>query len=55
VDALGREVARLADGPLARGEHTRTWAPGVRAAGVYSVVLEAGGERQRRAVVVTSQ
>ncbi len=50
VDALGRHVARLADGPLAAGSHARTWR--AAAAGVYVAVLRASGQTAVRRVVV---
>ena len=51
-DALGREVAVLADGPLAAGPHAAEWADSV-AAGVYVVRLEAAGRVLTRTLVVT--
>ena len=42
VDALGREVAVLLDGPLGAGPQTVRW-EGAGAAGVYLVRVEAGG------------
>lgn len=41
-DALGRQVATLADGPLAAGPHTADWAASGMAPGLYVVRLEAG-------------
>ncbi len=53
LDARGRLVARLVDGPLGAGEATLRWtpAPGV-AAGVYRVVAEAGGRTSAVAVTL---
>ncbi len=51
LDARGRVVARLVDGPLAAGEARLTWAPGT-AAGVYHIVAEAGGRHATLAVTV---
>ncbi len=51
LDARGRIVARLVDGPLAAGEARLTWAPGT-VSGVYRVVAEAGGRRETLAVTV---
>ncbi len=43
-DLSGRRVATLAKGPLAAGEHTRTWDGSGAGAGVYFVRLRAGAE-----------
>lgn len=54
VDALGREVARLLDdAPRSADVHAVVWRPeaGV-GSGVYFVVLDAGGERSTRPIVV---
>ncbi len=51
LDARGRVVARLVDGPLGAGEARLVWAPGT-AAGVYRVVAEANGHREALAVTV---
>ncbi|WP_412069555.1 PQQ-dependent sugar dehydrogenase [Rubrivirga sp. IMCC43871] len=50
VDALGRTVALLHDGPLAAGP-TRLAVPSL-SAGVYLAVIEAGGGRMVRALTV---
>ena len=42
VDALGRTVATLLDGPLPAGAHTLTWDGAGLAAGVYVVRLDGG-------------
>ncbi len=52
TDALGREVARIADGELAAGEHTVAWEAGRQASGVYVVRLQAGREVRTVRVVV---
>ena len=52
VDALGREVAVLADGPLAAGEHRVPLAAGSWAPGVYLVRLVAGRAAETRTFVV---
>ena len=44
VDALGREVAVLADGDLGAGPHTATFESANLPAGVYVLRLEAGGQ-----------
>ena len=51
-DLLGREVAVLADGPRPPGEHRAEWDVSGLAAGVYAVVLEAGGARVTRLLTV---
>ena len=53
-DVQGREVAALADGPHAAGEHTATWerARGAAPAGVYFVCLETPAGRWVRRVAV---
>lgn len=55
-DALGREVQRLVDGPLAAGHHEVTWdgrgGSGVLASGTYIVRLTGGGEVLTRQVVL---
>ena len=51
VDALGRTVARLADGEHAAGAHRADWTPDV-APGVYLVRLTAGGARSVQRVTV---
>ena len=51
LDARGRLVARLLDGPLAAGEATLRWEPAAGlAAGLYRVVAEAGGRTASVAV-----
>lgn len=52
-DALGREVARLADGRHASGEHTAIWTPEALASGVYLVRLASGAGAVTQTVVVT--
>ena len=51
-DVLGREVAVLADGPVAAGEHTARLDTRPLAAGVYVVVLRADGRRAARTITV---
>jgi minor extracellular serine protease Vpr len=51
-DVLGREVARLVDGPLPAGRHTARLEGGALASGVYLVRLEAGGEALTRRVLL---
>jgi 3',5'-cyclic AMP phosphodiesterase CpdA len=56
VDAAGRRVATLADGPQAAGSHTAAWsgtaeAGGRAPAGLYFAVLESGGARRTLKVV----
>ena len=51
-DALGREVAVLADGPAAVGRHTATVEADALAPGVYWVRLEAVGQAHARSFVV---
>ena len=53
VDALGRIVATLHDGPLASGVHAMQWDAGAVAAGVYVVRLSGdAGTASRRVLVV---
>ncbi|WP_420457436.1 LamG-like jellyroll fold domain-containing protein [Rubrivirga sp.] len=52
VDALGRTVAVLWDGPLAPGSHALVWDAGAVAAGVYVVRLEDGTGSESRRVLV---
>ena len=52
VDVLGREVAVLAEGPLAAGAHEAEVEAGSLAAGVYLVRLVAGPEVRARALTV---
>ncbi len=49
-DLLGREVARLVEGPLAAGEHRMSWQP-EGASGRYWVVLETNHGRKMHAIV----
>ena len=56
-DVTGREVARLADGPLAAGRHLRSWdgrdARGqLVASGIYFLRLEQGGRVASAKLVV---
>ncbi len=50
-DLLGREVARLVEGPLAAGEHRMGWHPEGASAGRYWVVLETNHGREIHAIV----
>jgi len=52
VDALGRQVARLADGAMAAGTHTVSWDAERLAAGVYVVRMQAGRDVRTVRVVV---
>ena len=52
VDALGRQVARLAGGEMAAGTHTVVWDAGRLAAGVYVVRMQAGRDVRTVRVVV---
>ena len=52
TDMLGREVAVLADGPLAAGPHRATVETGRLAAGVYVVRLVADGQARAQRLVV---
>ena len=52
VDVLGREVAVLADGPRAAGEHRAALDASRLAAGVYVVVLDADGQRTAQTITV---
>ncbi|HYE57926.1 MAG TPA: T9SS type A sorting domain-containing protein [Rhodothermales bacterium] len=51
-DALGREIARLADGLLPAGTHEARWNASDAPAGVYAVRLSAGGALQTRTVTL---
>ena len=51
-DALGREVAVLADGRQSAGSHTAVWEPGALPPGTYLVRLDGDGASQTRRVVV---
>lgn len=52
-DVLGREVARLADGPLAAGRHVVPWRPAATLpGGLYFVRLEVEGRSIARRVAV---
>ena len=52
VDVLGREVAVLAEGDRAEGEHRAALDAAALAAGVYVVVLDAGRQRAVRTFTV---
>lgn len=52
VDALGRTVAVLYDGPLAAGETTLRLDAARLPAGVYAVVVQAGAQRPMTRVTV---
>ena len=52
VDLLGRRVAALPQGTRSAGEHTATLDVSRLAAGVYVVLLEAGGTRRTRLLTV---
>ena len=51
-DVRGRTVAKLVDGALPAGNHTRTWDSSSAAAGVYFVHFEAPGFRADQRLVV---
>ena len=51
-DLLGRQVARIADGVLAPGQHEAVWDGRAVASGVYVVQLEQGRQRQSLRAVV---
>ncbi len=51
-DVLGRRVAVLADEPQAAGAHRARFEASGLASGVYLVVLEAGGERHARKLLL---
>ncbi len=51
-DVLGRRVAVLAEGAAAAGDHRARIDGSVWASGVYLVVLEAGGERHTRKLLL---
>ena len=52
VDVLGREVAVLADGLQAAGDHSATLDATGLAAGVYVLVLDADGQRTSQSITV---
>ena len=52
VDILGREVALLSDGRFEPGPHTVTWDASACPAGIYVVMMEAGGMRMTRKVTL---
>jgi hypothetical protein len=51
-DLLGREVAKLFDGPLEAGEHSYTWDAKMMPAGVYSIRLQTAGQAQLCPMVI---
>ena len=51
-DLLGREVARLVDGPMAARRHAVTWEAGHAPSGVYVARLTAGSFVQERTMVL---
>lgn len=51
-DVLGRRVARVADGPLAAGEHRLAFDASGLAPGAYVLVLDGAGRRVSRLVTV---
>lgn len=51
-DVAGRSVATLREGLLPAGSHEVVWAARDVAAGVYLVVLTAGGEQRRQKLIV---
>jgi photosystem II stability/assembly factor-like uncharacterized protein len=51
-DLLGREVAKLLDGPLEAGEHSYTWDAKMMPAGVYSIRLQTAGQAQLCPMVI---
>jgi len=53
MDVQGHRVDRVFEGTLSAGAHERTWDPTGRfAAGVYFLVLDAGGRQQVRKLIV---
>lgn len=52
VDLLGREIATIVDAPQVPGDHHVTWTLDRLAAGVYMVVLQAGGRSDYQPVVL---
>jgi hypothetical protein len=52
VDILGRETALLSEGRFEPGTYTVTWDASACPAGIYVVVLEAGGMRLTRKVTL---
>ena len=53
LDVMGREVARLADGPLAPGTHLLTWNSTEAAAGVYVIrLVTSEGVGSRRVTIL---
>ena len=53
IDALGRAVASLADGPRGPGRHTLQFQTSALASGIYRVVLRAGSAVRTQTIVVT--
>ncbi|TVQ11287.1 MAG: T9SS C-terminal target domain-containing protein [Balneolaceae bacterium] len=51
-DLLGRRVSTLADGPRAQGSHTVSYNAAGLSSGVYLLVLDAGGKRQTRKMLL---
>jgi hypothetical protein len=53
LDLQGREVARLADGPFAAGQHQLDWNGQSQAPGMYFLRLERGGVQSTQRIVIT--
>jgi hypothetical protein len=52
VDALGRSVATLVNGPVAAGDHSVEWNASGASSGVYFYTLQTGSFRQTRKMVL---
>ena len=52
LNVAGREVARLADGPLEAGEYSVTWDTGSVAAGIYFARLSQRALQETKSEVV---